>query len=176
MNTDADISSIPKKKTKPDIPYKTLTSKKKALVGTMIFRFVYEFYKKTGKIPEERDFDVLSHKIHSAVRWRGIRISYEDFYQKPFTKKIARAIKRVQNGEEYVKPLRNDKTKKEKTRSKKKQTEPEPFPFEQDEYFYFIAGYTSGGAPYGITWEQEAEDGLLDDYDDNSDDIDIEVF
>lgn len=25
---------------------------------------------------------------------------------------------------------------------------------EQDEYFAFIAGYTSGGAPYGITWEE----------------------
>ena len=26
---------------------------------------------------------------------------------------------------------------------------------DQDDYFSFIAGYTSGGAPYGITWEQE---------------------
>lgn len=25
---------------------------------------------------------------------------------------------------------------------------------EQDENFAFIAGYTSGGAPYGITWEE----------------------
>ena len=25
---------------------------------------------------------------------------------------------------------------------------------EQDEYFAFIVGYTSGGAPYGITWEE----------------------
>lgn len=25
---------------------------------------------------------------------------------------------------------------------------------EQDENYYFIAGYTSGGAPYGITWEE----------------------
>lgn len=24
----------------------------------------------------------------------------------------------------------------------------------QDDNFYFIAGYTSGGAPYGITWEE----------------------
>ena len=26
--------------------------------------------------------------------------------------------------------------------------------FEQDEYFAFIVGYTSGGAPYGLTWEE----------------------
>lgn len=25
---------------------------------------------------------------------------------------------------------------------------------EQDEHFYFIAGYTEGGFPYGITWEE----------------------
>ena len=24
----------------------------------------------------------------------------------------------------------------------------------QDDTFYYIAGYTSGGAPYGITWEE----------------------
>lgn len=35
----------------------------------------------------------------------------------------------------------------------------------QDEWFYFIAGYTSGGAPYGITWEEAERDGLLDDED-----------
>ena len=27
----------------------------------------------------------------------------------------------------------------------------------QDENFAFIAGYTSGGFPYGITWEEQAE-------------------
>ena len=24
----------------------------------------------------------------------------------------------------------------------------------QDDRFFFIAGYTSGGAPYGVTWEE----------------------
>ena len=28
---------------------------------------------------------------------------------------------------------------------------------EQDDRFFFITGYTSGGAPYGITWEEMAE-------------------
>ena len=27
----------------------------------------------------------------------------------------------------------------------------------QDEKFSFIAGYTPGGVPYGITWEEEAD-------------------
>ena len=25
---------------------------------------------------------------------------------------------------------------------------------DQDDEFFFIAGYTSGGAPYGVTWEE----------------------
>lgn len=29
---------------------------------------------------------------------------------------------------------------------------------DSDEQFYFIAGYTSGGAAYGITWEEMALD------------------
>ncbi|WP_281888850.1 UPF0158 family protein [Paenibacillus sp. YYML68] len=29
--------------------------------------------------------------------------------------------------------------------------------FEQDDYFYMIIGYTEGGAPYGVTWEEHEE-------------------
>lgn len=25
---------------------------------------------------------------------------------------------------------------------------------DKDDTFYYIAGYTSGGAPYGVTWEE----------------------
>ena len=28
---------------------------------------------------------------------------------------------------------------------------------EYHDRFFFIAGYTSGGAPYGITWDEELE-------------------
>lgn len=60
------------------------------------------------------------------------------------------------------------KAKKEKRQRRKQQVEFQPF--DQDEYFYFIAGYTSGGAPYGITWEQAREDGLLDPSDERNHD------
>ena len=33
----------------------------------------------------------------------------------------------------------------------------------QDENFFFIAGYTPGGAPYGVTWEEARRDGLVED-------------
>ena len=40
------------------------------------------------------------------------------------------------------------------------QTDPELTVLEQDENFYFIAGFTSGGVPYGNTWEEAAEQGI----------------
>lgn len=63
---------------------------------------------------------------------------------------------------------------KKRKRKAKRQPQPEPFADFQDENFFFIAGYTPGGAPYGITWEEErwleAAEGLdsldIDDDDD----------
>ena len=33
---------------------------------------------------------------------------------------------------------------------------------ESDEYFYYIAGYTPNGVPFGIIWEQAIEEGLVE--------------
>ena len=37
--------------------------------------------------------------------------------------------------------------------AKKQQSFYDRFP-DSDDRFYFIAGYTPGGAPYGVTWEE----------------------
>ncbi len=42
---------------------------------------------------------------------------------------------------------------KSKKKKGMKKHEEEPL-FESDEYFAVIIGYTSGGAPYGVTWEE----------------------
>lgn len=43
-------------------------------------------------------------------------------------------------------------------RNKKRKTNYIDFDeFESDDTFVFIAGYTSGGFPYGITWEEMKE-------------------
>ena len=41
-----------------------------------------------------------------------------------------------------------------KRKPKRKKTEESVSLPEQDDRFFFIAGYTSGGAPYGVTWEE----------------------
>lgn len=55
--------------------------------------------------------------------------------------------------------------KREEKRRLKEAAKAESFSYldeDQDEYFYYIAGYTSGGAPYGITWEEARRNGYLD--------------
>lgn len=42
-------------------------------------------------------------------------------------------------------------------RKNKKKNECFDNEFESDENFAFIAGYTSNGFPYGITWEQQEQ-------------------
>lgn len=49
------------------------------------------------------------------------------------------------------------KSKVKNSKRKKKQKAYEENLFELDDTFAFIAGYTSGGAPYGITWEEMEE-------------------
>jgi hypothetical protein len=53
-------------------------------------------------------------------------------------------------------------------------------PNESDEYFAYIAGYTEGGVPYGITWEEwELKDCELDGsklQDPESEELDLEAY
>lgn len=56
------------------------------------------------------------------------------------------------------------KAKAEKRRARRVARE-QAAPPEQDNYFYYIAGYTPGGAPYGITWEEAEAQGWLTDED-----------
>jgi len=52
--------------------------------------------------------------------------------------------------------------------SKKKQNNEENLTEEEIFGYYFIAGYTPGGMPYGITMAEAEEQGLLDDENEES--------
>ncbi len=55
----------------------------------------------------------------------------------------------------YQEIQRAQKAKRKRIRQQKKMEKDNPLFFEdQDDTFYYIAGYTSGGAPYGVTWEE----------------------
>ena len=55
--------------------------------------------------------------------------------------------------------IQQEKAKKAKRRAKRKaakaaKADTPMFHTDQDDRFFFIAGYTSGGAPYGVTWDE----------------------
>ena len=55
----------------------------------------------------------------------------------------------------YQELQRVKKAKRKMIREQKRMKKDNPvFHEEQDDTFYYIAGYTSGGAPYGVTWEE----------------------
>lgn len=59
---------------------------------------------------------------------------------------------------EYIKQLKQTALNRQRQAEARRLVEEEKkrlerFP-DSDETFYYIAGYTSGGAPYGVTWEE----------------------
>jgi hypothetical protein len=49
---------------------------------------------------------------------------------------------------------------RQKKNAEREQVKSDEELFESNDMFYYIAGYTSGGAPYGLTWEEAIEQGL----------------
>jgi len=55
---------------------------------------------------------------------------------------------------EYVEAVLRGEEQRLRQKALKKQDQLEQDVDWRDDRFYFIAGYTSGGAPYGVTWEE----------------------
>lgn len=59
--------------------------------------------------------------------------------------------------------LKSEAARQEQVRARKEaKREPELYNPDQNDTFFYIAGYTSGGAPYGVTWEDMARNRVLD--------------
>jgi len=68
---------------------------------------------------------------------------------------------------EYIKQVKESLKAQEKARQQhklqKKREENLNTEIDSDGNFYYIAGYTSRGAPYGVTWEEAIKDELIED-------------
>lgn len=66
----------------------------------------------------------------------------------------------------YQEAPRAKKAKRKRKRERERmQKEGLLFLEDQDDTFYYIAGYTSGGAPYGVTWEEMGLEPGMEDID-----------
>lgn len=82
-------------------------------------------------------------------------------YRKKFHVDITCAVRELQEIGHTFPPgyvdnlLKDEAIRIEKLRTKREEKRlAEEYNDWQDDRFYFIAGYTSGGVPYGVTWEE----------------------
>lgn len=119
------------------------------------------FFQANGRMPDaHEDCQAISQKIFNHVS--GLRVPIEKIHS-VYLRKRPHIIERLTSSglpahirtHAEIKELQRIRAERKiQAKRKHRRAEPElPFP-EQDDTFFFIAGYTSGGAPYGVTWEQ----------------------
>lgn len=163
---------------KPLVPYKSLKQKQKARIADWMYRETLRFYLTNQRMPDAEEAEHLCVIIYAKVRGVNYRVPYEDvrqLYQKRLIAYESRVQKDAAGGvtleslAKKPKVKKTGKTPRPKKKHKAAQTYEEPW---RDDRFFFIAGYTSGGAPYGVTWEEmglrpwqslEDDDSLLGD-------------
>ena len=90
-----------------------------------------------------KKFAVDRMKAVAELQMLGVSLTKEQIERE---KAAVRAYQNIQ---------RTKKAKRKKSREQKRIQKDNPvFHEDQDDMFYYIAGYTSGGAPYGVTWEE----------------------
>ena len=145
---------------KPLVPYKSLKQKQKARIADWMYRETLRFFLEHQQMPEDEEFGTLCQTVYVKVRGSNYRVAYDEI-QALYAKRLDSYTQRVQRDmeagvtlESLTKQPKQKKTPKPPRKRKKKKREPAATESWQDDRFFFIAGYTSGGAPYGVTWEE----------------------
>ena len=131
-----------------------------------------KFYLENQRMPDVAEMNDICKSLFVAVKAIAPKTEYEEFYrivEKRETGYETRILKDIQSGitlETFMaKGHRKTpeekaavaKQKRKQRRAKRKKEARDNLTKEeilQDDRFFFIAGYTSGGAPYGVTWEE----------------------
>lgn len=153
-----------------DRKYKDLSAKQKGRIAEKTYRAYLSFYLEHGRMPDDEEAISIHRKLFQSVTALAPNALYEEFEEicqsraVRYLDRIPADINRGVTLESLHKPKRTpaekaaiQKAKNEarrKRRKKKKLEATRTVEMEQDDMFFFIAGYTSGGAPYGVTWEQ----------------------
>ena len=143
--------------------WKDLKAKQKQKLSEVMFGVVCAHYKEHGQMPADAELEKLAKTAFTKIQGRGLGLSYETVHD-VFLKKQARFAERIgKNGLPEPPKPKVRKTEAEKlaikraVRKRKKArlaAQEQQKLLEQDDRFFYIAGYTSGGAPYGVTWEE----------------------
>ncbi len=152
-----------KRQAAPNRTYKELKQKQKAKIADYMYRETLRFYLQNQRMPEEAECDAICRIIYKKIEGMAIWVPYEEVLkqllkrQADYEPRILADVEKGITEADLVKPKKanGEKPKKIRQRKKKKKQTRETYAKpEQDDRFFFIAGYTSGGAPYGVTWEE----------------------
>ena len=145
---------------KPLVPYKSLKQKQKARIADWMYRETLRFFLEHQRMPEDEEFGTLCQTVYVKVRGSNYRVAYDEIRQlyakrlDAYALRVQRDVKEGITLESLTKQPKEKNTPKPPRKRKKKKREPATTESWQDDRFFFIAGYTSGGAPYGVTWEE----------------------
>ena len=124
-------------------------------------------------MPDTTEMNDICKRLFTAVQSLALKTEYEEFYkivekrEKSYEERILRDIQSGITLETFMaKGHRKTpeekaavaKQKRKQRRAKRKKEARDNLTKEeilQDDRFFCIAGYTSGGAPYGVTWEEK---------------------
>lgn len=154
---------------RPNRTYRDMKGKQKGRIAEKTYRSYLIFYLENNRMPDENEQKQIHQKLFRSVIAYAPKASYEEFEKLCLKRSLRyeeRIAKDIENGVTMESLQKKKKTPEEKAaarkrrieanrerrRLRKEREEMDSF-MDQDENFFFIAGYTSGGAPYGITWE-----------------------
>lgn len=174
-----------------DRKYSDLTMKQKGRIAEKTYEKHLSFYLENDRMPYMEETDEICRQLFQSVKGLAPMASYEEFvalvrkqserYEDRIRKDMEKGITLETLNEKHRKKTPKEKATIQKQKNanrrrrhlKKKQEARRQNlqSLEQDDRFFFIAGYTSGGAPYGITWEEMTER-----FDDGADSEPVEVY
>lgn len=143
--------------------YKGLKQKQKAKISDYMYLETQRFFQANGKMPGiDEDYRIIALEVSKHIP--GLRVPIEEIYS-VYVRKCPHIVERLTasglsehirtHGEiKELQRIRAERKVRTKRILKRPHKEPASPLIEQNDTFFFIAGYTSGGAPYGVTWEQ----------------------
>lgn len=148
----------------PNKTFKDLKQKQKAKISECLYIETLNFWRSNNRIPTKQEFDSILDIVYEKIKSAAIWIPYKEvaaYYQSRLNKYSQRIQRETsENSIQTLNSKQADKTvsKHKNTYRRKKnarKTEKKSFDFYEfmDDQFAFIAGYTDGGMPYGLQWE-----------------------
>lgn len=155
-----------------DRRYKDLKQKQKSAIADKTYKMYLKFYLKNQQMPDAAEMNDICKRLFAEVQTFAPKTEYEEFYkivekrEKGYEERILRDIrkgitletlmakKHKKTPEEKVAVAKQKKQQRRVKRKKEVRDNRVKEEILQDDRFFFIAGYTSGGAPYGVTWEE----------------------